>query len=386
MPDAARLIDPGQAANGSAMRRRPENPVAGDGTERRRWRRGSDPDVGRPGKAGTAPRLRIPACAGMALVSLNEHRQFLDGYPVTAGGLSAMPATEGVKGICHALGQIMQCDAPTVFVPGAFRCFVACFLRWRKAGVAICLALAWLSPGQVCQAADEQRTREIVDRVARLFVSQSCIATMEMQITKTDWQRTISMQFWSQGESNILVRIRQPPEDAGTAILKAGNKTWIYLPKANRTVEMPDSMMMTSWMGSHFTLNDLVNQGRLTNDYVISTSFEGQRDGVAVSEYTLTPKPAAAVVWGKITLQVRQADLMPIWERYFDEDGKPVRELSFSDYKTVSTSSRFGRLLPTRLVMRPLDGTHEQTTVTYGNIVFDMPISEATFSPRNLKQ
>ena len=61
-------------------------------------------------------------------------------------------------------------------------------------------------------------------------------------------------------------------------------------------------MMMTSWMGSDFTLNDLVNQSRLTNDYTIATSFEGNRDGVAISEYTLTPKPTAAVVWGKIIL------------------------------------------------------------------------------------
>ena len=184
-------------------------------------------------------------------------------------------------------------------------------LRRKKGSVAICLALTWLSLGQVARAADDQRAREIVDRAARLFVSQSSIATVEMQITKPDFQRTISMQFWSLGESKILVRIRQPQEDAGTAILKVGNKTWIYLPKANRTVEMPASMMVTPWMGSDFTLNDLVNQSRLTDDYVIATSFEGQRDGVAVSEYTLTPKPAAAVVWGKIMLEVRQADLMP---------------------------------------------------------------------------
>jgi hypothetical protein len=256
--------------------------------------------------------------------------------------------------------------------------------------------------GQVSHAADDQRAREIVDRVARLFISKSSIVTVEMQITKEDWRRNISMQLWSLGESNILVRIRRPQEDAGTAILKVGNKTWCYLPKANRTVKMPASMMMTSWMGSHFTLNDLVKENRLTNDYVIATSFEGKRDGVAVSEYTLTPRRAAVVVWGKITLEIRQADLRPLWQRYYDEDGKLVRELSFSEYKTVS-----GRLIPTRLVMRPLDKAGEkasagggvlvdgvmrspdqaveQTTITYENIVFDEPINEETFSRRNLK-
>ena len=255
------------------------------------------------------------------------------------------------------------------------------FARWRIAGAAICLGLTLLGLGQVSQAADDQRARENVDRVARQFISESSIATVEMQITKEDFQRVVLMQYWSVGESNILVRIRQPQVDAGTAILKVGNKAWIYLPKANRTMTLPPSMMATSWLGSDLTLNDLVNQTRLTNDYVVATSFDGRRDGVAVFEYTLTPKPAAAVVWGKITMEIRQADLMPLWLRNYDEGGKPVREITFSEYRTVS-----GKLIPTRLVVRPLDKKGEQTTITYENIVFDVPIGEETFFLKNLKQ
>jgi outer membrane lipoprotein-sorting protein len=277
-----------------------------------------------------------------------------------------------------------------VFFPRALPFRVACFfrsrrvigrsMRWPTVRVAICVGLTWLTFGQVSQAADDQQAREIVDKVARLFVSQSSIATVEMQITKPDLQRNIAFQFWSVGESKLLVRILRPQEDAGTAILKIGDKVWLYLPKAKRTVDMPPSMMMTPWMGSNFTLDDLVYQSRLTEDYAVATSFEGYRLKVAVSEYTLTPKPAAAVVWGKIILEVRQADLMPIWQRYYDESGKLIRELSFSDYAYVSM-----RLIPTRLVMRPVDQTGEQTTITYDNIAFDKPISEETFSLGNLK-
>ena len=257
-------------------------------------------------------------------------------------------------------------------------------MRWKKGIVAICLGLAWLSFGQVSQCANDQRAQEVVDRVSRLFASQSTIATMEMQITKRGRQRKISMEFWSLDESDILLRIRSPQEDAGTAILKEGNNIWYYLPKANRTVRLRPSMMMTSWMGSNFTLNDLVKQSRLTNDYEVAVSFEGQRNGIAVSEYTLTPKPAAAVVWGKITLEVRQSDRMPVWQRYFDEDGNLVRVLTFSEYKTVS-----GRLIPTQLTMQS-EGkggkkTVDRTTVTYEKIIFNRPISKVIFSPRNLK-
>lgn len=282
---------------------------------------------------------------------------------------------------------------PNEFLQGTpFR--FACFSRrchltyrmmgWKTGSVAICLALTRLSLGQVSPSAHDQRPREIVDRVSRLFVSKSCIATMEMQITNPEWQRKISMQFWSLGESNILIRILSPQEDAGTAILKVGSKISYYLPKTNRTVKIRASMMTTSWMGSNFTLDDLVKQSRLTDDYVITTSFEGQRDGVGVSEYTLTPKPAAVVVWGKVILAVRQADRMPLWQRYYDEDGKLVRELAFSAYKTVS-----GRLIPTRLTMQSMDkagkAVAEKTTITYEKITFDEPIGEEIFSLKNLK-
>ncbi len=258
---------------------------------------------------------------------------------------------------------------------------IGCSMRGRGARITVCAALIWLSLGQVSQAADDQRAQGIVDRVARLFVSQSSIATVDMEITKDDSQRTIVMQLWTLGQRYVLVRIRQPQEDAGTAILRIDNQAWMYLPKARRTVGMPASMMMTSWMGSDFTLNDLVSQSRLSNDYTIATSFEGNRSGFAIAEYTLTPKPTAAVVWGTIVLEVRQDNQMPLRERYYDESGKPVRELSFFDYRYVNW-----KLLPTRLVMRPLDRVGEQTAIKYQSIILDPPMGEETFSLRNLVQ
>jgi hypothetical protein len=89
----------------------------------------------------------------------------------------------------------------------------------------------------------------------------------------------------------------------------------------------------------------------------------------------MTPHPDAAVVWGKIVLQIRQADSVPTWQGFYDEDGKLVRELTFSEYKKVGD-----RLIPTRLVMRPADKTDAQTTIDYEDIAFDVPVSEGIFS------
>jgi outer membrane lipoprotein-sorting protein len=237
-----------------------------------------------------------------------------------------------------------------------------------------------LSLSQTSEAADE-RAQELVDRMARLFSSKSSIATVNMQISNENGERSVSMKIWSLGADNVLLRIDGPQEDAGTAVLKVGSDIWYYLPKANRTVKIPPSMTMTSWMGSDFTVDDLVKESLLAHDYSIAPFFEGQRGGIAVYEYTLTPKPEAAVVWGKIIVQLYQVNMLPAWEGYYDEDGKLVRERTFSEYKTMG-----GRLIPTRLVMRPVDKPGEQTTIVFEDISFDVPISKETFSLPNLKR
>jgi outer membrane lipoprotein-sorting protein len=201
-----------------------------------------------------------------------------------------------------------------------------------------------------------------------------------MQISNEDGERNLTMKIWSLGDK-VLVLITSPQDEAGIAILKAGNDIRYYLPKSNRTVRVPPSMASTAWMGSDFTIDDLVKESFLTRDYSVSTSFDGKRGGVAVYEYTMTPHPDAAVVWGKIVLQVRQADSVPTWQGFYDEDGKLARELTFSEYK--KTGDRF---IPTRMVMRPADKAGAQTTIDYENIAFDAPISEGTFTLPNSKR
>jgi hypothetical protein len=178
------------------------------------------------------------------------------------------------------------------------------------------LALVLLSVAQVSHAANDQKARQTVDRVASLFSSKSSIATVKMQISNEDGKRDLSMKIWSLGDK-VLVQITSPQDEAGTAVLKEGSDIRYYLPKSNRTVNIPASMAMTSWMGSDFTIDDLVKEPFLTRDYSISTSYEGKRGNVDVYEYTLTPKPDAAVVWGKIVLQFRQADGVPTWQGYY---------------------------------------------------------------------
>ena len=228
---------------------------------------------------------------------------------------------------------------------------------------------------------DEQRVYEIVDQVDQLLRGDSSQGTITMQIVTENWQRSLTMQVWSQGTENSLVRIEKPRKEAGTATLKVGNNIWNYLPKVSRTIKIPTSMMMASWMGSHFTNDDLVRESSMSRDYFISISYEGELICSIVYEFTFIPKPDASVVWGKLELEVRQDDLMPTWHRYYDEDGTLIRELTFSEYTLMG-----GRRVPTRLVMQPYDKPGEQTVIIYDDLAFDVPIQADTFSLRNLER
>jgi len=229
------------------------------------------------------------------------------------------------------------------------------------------------------RAGDEQAARETVERISHLLVAKSSIATLTMQISSDKGKHDLSMKIWSAGGEDVLLRILTPPAEANTAILKIGNDIWYYLPKTNRTVKVPAAMTMNAWMGGDFTIDDLVKESFLARDYTVIKSFHGDRDGIAVDEYSLIPKSDAVVVWGKIVLRVRQDNQMPAWQGYYDEDGKLVRELTFSDYKTMG-----GRLIPTRLIMRPTDKAGASTTIVYDDVLFNARITEGTFAVNNL--
>ncbi len=249
--------------------------------------------------------------------------------------------------------------------------------RPRLAPLASLLLPLLLLPPRPVRA---QTPREIVDRVDRMLRGASSRADITMEIATEHWTRSLEMRVWSLGTGYALIRVVAPQREAGTATLKVNDEVWNYLPRVDRTIKIPPSLMMGAWMGSHFTNDDLVKESRIIDDYDIALGFEGDRQGVAVWEFVLTPKATAAVVWGRIVEQVRKADLMPTWARYYDERGNLVRTMTFGDYRTFGT-----RLVPTVMTVRPEDKPDERTTIRYRSLEFDVPLAPDFFSLRNLQ-
>jgi outer membrane lipoprotein-sorting protein len=223
--------------------------------------------------------------------------------------------------------------------------------------------------------------KEIIDRVDRLMRGDSSHGVAEMSIVTDRWQRTKTLEIWSEGTETALIRILEPRKEAGVATLKVGSDIWNYLPKIDRTIRVPTSMMMASWMGSHFTNDDLVKESRLITDYEIEIAFEGEKDGMTVYEFTLFPYPDAPVVWGRIDYRVRKDNLMPLWAKYFDEEGALKRTMVFSDFQEMG-----GRLVPAKMTLTPEDKPGEQTVIVYSKLEFDIKLPDNTFSLASLRK
>ena len=239
----------------------------------------------------------------------------------------------------------------------------------------------WAGAALAADAPAVMTAREILDRVDDLYRGDSSHGRILMKIVTAHWSREMSLEFWSQGRENTLIRILAPQKEKGTATLRAGHNIWNYLPKVNQVIKIPSSMMGVSWMGSHFTNDDFVKQSRMTKDFDYEETFAGVRDGTNVTEITCLPKPKAAVVWGKIVVTARRDDWAPLAVAYFDEEMKPARTLTFGEFQRVGE-----RFLPSLARMAPADHPEEVTELRYVEVTFNPSLPPDLFTLRSLQR
>lgn len=252
--------------------------------------------------------------------------------------------------------------------------------EWRWTGMLAVWAAAIGLFLPLHTSAQELDGRSIVARVENLLWGRTSEGRYEMVITTPNWQRTLNMQVWMKRPDKTFVRISAPPKEAGVGSLRIEDEMWNYLPKVERTIKIPPSMMLQPWMGSDFSNDDLVKESSMIDDYSHRIVGMDKAGGEEVYTVESLPKPDAAVVWGKLIYRVRKNDLMPLKLEYYDERGRLIKVLSFSEVRELD-----GRLLPTRWEMRPTAKPGNATVIRLQDVVFDRPLTEDIFTLRNLR-
>jgi outer membrane lipoprotein-sorting protein len=202
---------------------------------------------------------------------------------------------------------------------------------------------------------------------------------MTLTIHRPDWERSMTMQGWSRGDKQSLVRVVSPKKDAGNATLLDDNSMWTFSPRVNRVIKIPSSMMSQSWMGSDFSNKDISKSTDIIDQYDHVLDSTENVDGHTVYTVTAIPLEDAAVVGGKEVLVIRD-DYVLLEEQYWDQDGILVKVLKTTEIREMS-----GRSVASTMRMAKVETPAEWTEMTVNDIEFDADLPPNTFTLSNLR-
>ena len=249
--------------------------------------------------------------------------------------------------------------------------------------IASALAIADLEP-----APEDIAAREVALRAENTLRSDASYMSARMVVTspRLPKPRAVALRNWDDRlGKRSFIRILSPAKDAGTGFLKLHPNLWMYVPRVERTLRVPPSMMLQPWMGSDFSNDDLVNESSEVEDYDHTLlgidPRSAEADGLRAYVVEYHPHEDAPVVWGKIVAWIEVENGTPLRMDYYDESGVRLRELRFDQVREVQ-----GRHFPHRWTMTPLDKQGHQTVLEIDEVRFDENFEDSIFTTRHLKR
>ncbi len=218
---------------------------------------------------------------------------------------------------------------------------------------------------------------DIIKKLDENMRGQNVSMKMTMKIVSLNHERTMKIQSFSEGSKKAFTKILYPPKDRGITFLSLDNQMWQYIPKIERIIKIPPSMMLQNWMGSDITNDDMVKQSSLVDDYDAKVI---KKEGTVVT-IELIPREDAAVVWGKIITNIDTTTYTSKKDIFYDEDSKEVR------YFIYEKVQKFGKYhIPTVWRVESVDKKDRYTEITLEDVEYDTEISKEYFKKSALKR
>lgn len=236
----------------------------------------------------------------------------------------------------------------------------------------------------VCASASDVSVTDLVDKANKALRGDSSHGRLTMTIETPEWKRSIDVEGWNKDRHYAFIVIRAPAKERGNTTLRRKSEMWLWLPKVERVIKVPPTMMHSSWQGSDFTYEDIVKADSIVKDYTHKILKTTKEEGRTVYRIEGIPRPEAPVVWGKVLSEIAVYDddsVVPLLEEDYNERGELIRTITLSDIKVLG-----GRRVPARLECVPAKKKGQRTTLVYHELEFDVPLTEAFFSYARLQK
>ena len=220
-----------------------------------------------------------------------------------------------------------------------------------------------------------QTALEIIEKADEQTRGTSSYSEMTITTIRPKWQKTMTMKNWTKGSDYAVSLVMSPAKEKGSVFLKRKNEVWNYLPTLERTIKLPPSMMMQSWMGTDLTNDDLVKQSSTVVDYTHRILASETIEGLECWKLELIPKEEATVVWGKIITWIDKTDYMQMKMEFYDEDEELINLMTGTNVKSFGSKK-----LPSIMEFKPMDNEGHKTVIEYLVWKFDVGIADNYFT------
>lgn len=246
-------------------------------------------------------------------------------------------------------------------------------------------ALLLAAPGFAAEPPPAPDLHDLIDKANKALRGDSSHGRLIMTIETPEWKRQLEMEGWNKDRTFAFIRILQPAKDKGNTTLRRRTEMWMWLPKVERVIKIPPTMMHSTWQGSDFTYEDIVKADSIVKDYTHKLLSTRKEEGRTVYHIEALPKEDAPVVWGRVLTDVALYDedqsVIPLNELDYSERGELIRTITLSDIKIMS-----GRRVPAKLECVPAKKPGQKTTIHYQQLEFDVPLEESFFSYQRLQK
>jgi outer membrane lipoprotein-sorting protein len=243
----------------------------------------------------------------------------------------------------------------------------------RRAVIAVVVAL--LPAAARAQAPD---AATILRRADRAVLGETAAYTLRMTVIRPGKpERVVEMKGWKKGDEQGLVRYTAPAKERGTAYLRSGESTWLFLPAAEKVVRVGSKQ---NFGGGDFSNADIFRLS-LIKDYVPTLVGEETVEGQASWKLELKAKDRS-IAYDRVLYWVRtDGTFYPVKADYYTLSGKNLKSLVLSQVKRLG-----GRTRPTLLTMESRVDEGSRTLLEFLTIEDDVKLDDRLFSPGALER
>ena len=227
----------------------------------------------------------------------------------------------------------------------------------------------------------ELSAEKLVDAIDSNLNAKSRVLKSTMIVHGRRTSRTIVSKSWVKGINQAYTEYLAPPREAGTKMLKSGDKLWTYSPQTDRVIQISGHMLRQSVMGSDMSYTDMMEDRPLVDLYNAtiegSEIIDGREHWILFLEAKIT-----GLSYPKRRLWIDNEYLLPMKEELYAKSGKLLKTTSMDGVKKIQ-----GRWFPSRFNYKDeLKRNSKGTEWLIEDVVFDTEIPDSRFEKSILRK